>query len=137
MMHLGSGKIHMKNYLSDNVINQGLCVGCGACTVLDSTMESVMQDTPSGPIPEFGDNAQIPEYVKEVCPGLGVNYPKLYTQHYGHHPENWLAGHVEKVRTGFSGDPSGRSSGLRIPQTLIYLLKTGNPSLVTTCNLKG
>jgi coenzyme F420 hydrogenase subunit beta len=92
-----------------------------------------MVDTSAGPIPEFTDKTKLADYTNQVCPGLGVNYPELYTQQYGNHPENWLAGHVEKVRTGFAGDPvvrrSGASGGV-ITQTLIYLLETGTVDAV-------
>ena len=123
--------------LVNEVIDQHTCTGCGACVALGANGSAQMLDTENGPIPEFTDQTKLADYTNAVCPGLGVNYPELYTQHYGHHLENWLAGYVEKVRIVFSDDPSERSSGLRIPQKLIYLLKIGNPSLVTTCNLKG
>ena len=111
-----------------NVVVQNICTGCGACVALDANGSAQMLDTKNGPIPEFTDQTKLADYTNAVCPGLGVNYPELYTQHYGHHPESWLAGQFEKVRTGFAGEPGVRMAGASggvITQTLIYLLESG------------
>jgi len=55
-----------------------------------------------------------------------VNYPDLYKKVYGSLPDNWLVGHVEKVRTGHAVNDDIRSkaaSGGVLTQTLIYLLE--------------
>jgi coenzyme F420 hydrogenase subunit beta len=92
-----------------------------------------MTDTPFGPIPEFGSEARVPDWMAEACPGYKIDYPALYQKHFGAEPESWLAGHVEKVRTGFSGAPAVRSAGASggvLTQSLIYLLETGRVDAV-------
>jgi len=124
--------------LQQKVIDPGICVGCGACVALGASKKSSMQDTENGPVPLFDSMTQLPDYMENVCPGMGVDYPNLYNAHYGCHPENWLAGHVEKVRTGFSGDPSIRkigASGGVLTQTLIYLLETGRVAVVAASDV--
>ncbi len=119
--------------LEKDVVKAGICVGCGACVALDSSGTSDMVDTPLGPMPEFTDKTKLAEYTNAVCPSLGVNYPELYTQQYGNHPDNWLVGHVKKVRTGFAGNADIRkigASGGALTQTLIYLLETGRVDAV-------
>jgi coenzyme F420 hydrogenase subunit beta len=86
-----------------------------------------MENTPSGPIPRFDAETILPDDMEQVCPGLGVNYPKLYESHFGCLPFNWLTGHIETVRMGFSTNPEIRNigaSGGVLTQTLIYLLET-------------
>ena len=56
----------------------------------------------------------------------GINYPDLYIKKYGSYPENWLVGHVEKVRTGYAVNEKIRAnaaSGGVLTQTLIFLLE--------------
>ncbi len=63
-----------------------------------------------------------------ACPGVGIDYPRLYEAHYGRHPDNWLTGIVQKVRTGHAADPAVRlagASGGVITRVLQYLLETG------------
>ena len=114
--------------LIQDYINAGLCVGCGACIALDETGLSSMKSTQNGPVPHFSEKSILGEYAKSACPAIGINYPELYIKHYKDYPENWLTGHAEKVRTGFSAIPEIRSigaSGGVLTQTLIYLLESG------------
>ena len=56
----------------------------------------------------------------------GINYPDLYIKKYGSYPENWLVGHIEKVRTGHAVNEKIRAnaaSGGVLTQTLIFLLE--------------
>tara|TARA_Y100001970_G_C14259267_1_gene878358 strand:+ start:7120 stop:8445 length:1326 start_codon:yes stop_codon:yes gene_type:complete len=108
------------------VIESGSCCGCGACIALDNSSNSKMIDTPFGPLPKFGSDSSIPEYIKDACPCVGVNYPDLYKEVYGKLPDNWLTGEIKKVRTGYSNQSDVRknaASGGVITQTLIYLLE--------------
>ncbi len=128
--------IHMQNVI-ENRLNEvcvaSLCTGCGACVALDASGQSEMIDSSSGPLPKFGPCPRIPDYAVQVCPACGVNYPDMYQWHYKSYPKNWLTGHVETVRTGFSADPEIRRAGASggvLTQTLIYLLESGRVDAV-------
>lgn len=112
----------------EKVVAAGICVGCGACVAVDASGQSEMIDTPLGPVPDFTEQASLPDYANKLCPGLGINYPKLYQKHFGRYPESWLSGHVVKVWTGFATDErirrAGASGGV-LTQTLIRLLEKG------------
>lgn len=80
-----------------------------------------------GPRPCVDDSSQ-GALDHSVCPGVGIDYPCLYEAHYGRHPDNWLTGIVQKVRTGHAADPTIRlagASGGVITRVLQYLLETG------------
>ncbi len=109
-----------------DIIKAGLCSGCGACVLLDSTREAKMVSTSDGPIPQFTDNSDLPQSAELVCPSIGISYPQLYESHYKRLPDNWLLGNVEQVRTGFSSNSTTRSNGASggiLTETLIYLLE--------------
>ena len=108
------------------VIDSGLCYGCGACIALDKSKGSKMIDTEYGPIPFFAKNSKIPNDIKNICPSVGINYPKLYKYFFKKYPNNWLTGEIEAVRTGYSNDRiirNNSASGGVITETLIYLLE--------------
>lgn len=87
-----------------------------------------MRRTPSGPLPVFSPNEELPLLAWEACPGKGIDYPQLYQAHYKQLPENWLLGIHLKVRTGHAADPAIRSigaSGGVTTAVLIHLLKSG------------
>jgi coenzyme F420 hydrogenase subunit beta len=112
--------------LTREVIDAGICTGCGACVALDPARSSVMQDTAYGPRPRFGGD--IPADAWSVCPGKGIAYRELYLQHYGRLPENWLLGCFQQVRVGYSADPEIRRAGASggvLSHTLIHLLEKG------------
>tara|TARA_S200000501_G_scaffold355915_1_gene378107 strand:- start:3912 stop:5240 length:1329 start_codon:yes stop_codon:yes gene_type:complete len=108
------------------VIDSGLCYGCGACIALDESEDSKMIDTEYGPIPFFAKNSKIPKDISTICPSVGINYPMLYKYFFRKYPNNWLTGEIEAVRTGYSNDQIIRdssASGGVITETLIYLLE--------------
>ena len=113
--------------LKQNVIDAGICTGCGACVGVDSTGQSQMIDTPWGPIPSFETmTSDLPEPAWDACPGKGIAYPSLYQKHYGVLPQNWLCGPVQKIRIGHANNADVRlnsSSGGIITSTLMYLLE--------------
>ena len=117
----------------EQVVRAGICTGCGACVALDSSGRARMKDTPLGPVPEFSPGSELPDYVRQVCPALGVDYPAMYRRYYGRYPDSWLTGQIEKVRTGFTSDPAIRRAGASggvLTRTLIYLLETGRVDCV-------
>lgn len=114
--------------LRKRVVKRGICVGCGACVALDPSGRSAMERTKTGPKPVFPPGTDLPELAWEACPGKGVDYPKLYRDHYGRMPDSWLVGHIVATRTGFAGDPAVRAKGASGGVTtavLLHLLATG------------
>lgn len=119
--------------LKREVVDAAACMGCGACVALDSSGGSQMVQMADGPVPGFADGASLPDMALGACPGLGIAYPKLYRDHYGRLPENWLLGPVLKARTGYASDPSVRgrgASGGVLTQVLIHLLESGRVDAV-------
>ena len=114
--------------LRKQVVKRGICVGCGGCVALDASGASAMERTSSGPKPVFAPGADLPELAWEACPGKGVDYPKLYLDHYDRMPDSWLVGHIVATRTGFAGDETVRAKGASGGVTtavLQHLLATG------------
>jgi len=109
-------------------VKPGICVGCGACVALDPTGRSAMVRTPKGPQPHYAPGAELPELAWDACPGKGIDYPRLYRDHYGALPGNWLVGPIIATRTGYAGDPAIRARGASGGVTtavLIHLLESG------------
>ncbi len=87
-----------------------------------------MERTPRGPQPVYAPGADLPELAWEACPGKGVDYPKLYIDHYGRLPDSWLVGNIVATRTGHAADPAIRAvgaSGGVTTAVLIHLLECG------------
>lgn len=126
------GEVKMIQSLK-RAVDAGTCVGCGACVACDGSYTSRMEDTQFGPVPYFTETSYVPDWFEGCCPGIKINYPDLYKSHFGALPENWLVGHMEKVRTGFSNEPiirqAGASGGV-LTQILIYLLESGRVDAV-------
>jgi coenzyme F420 hydrogenase subunit beta len=119
----------IRERLRSEVIDAGICTGCGSCVALAPAGAARMVDTPLGPRPAFEQRgADLPELAWQACPGKGVDHPALYRGHYGGLPENWLLGFARRVRTGHSADPEIRrrgASGGVLSHVLIHLLETG------------
>lgn len=117
--------------LQNQVIMPGLCIGCGACVACSQRGE--MRSTPTGPIPHFSADETLPASALEACPAYRLHYPPLYLAHYGRHPENWLTGIAQKVRTGYAADESIRRTGASggvLTRVLMHLLQTGRVDAV-------
>lgn len=87
-----------------------------------------MERTARGPQPVYAPGADMPELAWEACPGKGVDYPKLYLDHYGRLPDSWLVGNIIATRTGHAADPAIRAvgaSGGVTTAVLIHLLESG------------
>lgn len=115
--------------LRREVIDAGICTGCGACAALAPSGCARMEDTPSGPRPVFAPGTHdLPPLAWDACPGKGIDYPALYLRHYERLPDNWLLGCFQQVRTGYSSDEAirrGSASGGILSHTLTYLLEQG------------
>ena len=127
------GQINVENIskvarlLKKQVVDKGICVGCGACVAL---MGGKMDGSNGGVIPVFASGS-ISEKNSKIaylaCPGLGIHYPSLYRSHYGMLPSNWLLGEVIKTRIGYASNRAIRENGASggvITQTLSYLLES-------------
>lgn len=72
--------------------------------------------------------ADLASLLEECSPERGLPYLRLYQQHYGHLPENWLIGPALAVRTGYASNPDIRRSGASggvMTAVLLHLLQTG------------
>lgn len=113
--------------LQREVIDAGICTGCGACVALAAGRARMVREE-SGVLPELDRAGDLPELAWEACPGKGVDYPRLYRHHYGRLPDDWRLGHVERLWTGHAGDEQVRlqgASGGVLTAVLLHLLDTG------------
>lgn len=87
-----------------------------------------MERTAQGPRPAFAPGTELPELAWQACPGKGIDYPRLYRDHYGALPDNWLVGPIVATRSGHASDPAIRARGASGGVTtavLTHLLETG------------
>lgn len=101
------------------------CCACGACVYLSKDPSAQMVPGRDGPRPCADAKDAL---ARSVCPGLCIDYPRLYDAHYGGPPPSWLTGVVQRVRTGHAADPDIRlagASGGVLTRVLQYLLETG------------
>lgn len=104
------------------------CASCGCCVYLSGDPGARMSPTADGYKPEFPASFSFDDKTPRICPGLGIHYPDTYKAHYGKHPESWLTGMIEEVRTGYASEPAIRlagASGGVITRTLLHLLESG------------
>lgn len=94
------------------VIQQNLCIGCGACLSFLLPQKGRMRLTDHGPIPELLDSSlQWPRAAWEDCPGKGLDLGELYLRHYGRLPGDWRLGMVDRMWVGYAKDPLIRRQG--------------------------
>jgi coenzyme F420 hydrogenase subunit beta len=125
-----SGKPSMPptNMRQHGFCDSATCASCGCCVYLSGEPQARMIPTLNGYKPEFPAGFSFDDQTPRICPGLGIHYPDTYQAHYGRHPDNWLTGIVQKVRTGYASDPAIRlagASGGVITRTLLHLLESG------------
>lgn len=116
----------VKDRIAD-VISSGICVNCGACVATQPKTSARMQRTPLGLFPEFSDSATIPDAAWQACAGKGIDYPRIYQQHFGRTPSDWRIGVVHQMWTGFARDQAIRRSGASggvTSRILIHLLES-------------
>ena len=114
--------------LKREVVDRGICTGCGACVALAPPDRARMRQTASGVEPEFDEECELPELAWEACPGKGIDYPALYAKHFGSLPPDWRVGHIDQLWTGFAADPVVRRTGASGGVTtavLTHLLESG------------
>lgn len=123
--------VHLIGYaarIKEQVVDAGICVGCGACVALSPSEHAQMIRRQEGTVPVFSHNYDLSSLAWEACPGKGVDYPELYRKQFSSFPSDWRVGHVNKLWTGHAADQIVRSMGASGGVTsavLIYLLESG------------
>lgn len=124
-------KSNSKNYISSligDVINQGMCVGCGACTTSIGSENYNWHFVDGELIPIFKDNVFISEIIWEACPGKGINYGDYLKPVFNSKNFDSRLGFIDKSFIGFSNNSlirmNGASGGV-ITSTLLYLFDEG------------
>jgi coenzyme F420 hydrogenase subunit beta len=120
--------MNFNSRLEKQVIETGICVGCGACVALAKAGTARMIASEGGVIPCFSHDCDLPELAWSACPGKGVDYPRLYQNHFGNLPTDWRVGHIDRLWTGHASDPLTRrmgASGGVTSAVIIHLLESG------------
>lgn len=112
------------------IIEQGLCMGCGICSV---SLEAGDVPVQMKLDPDRGHFIPVIESSKEdgsacICPGASIDMPELSRQVYGKLPKDPLVGQYLAIRAASAVDNEIRrkaASGGMIPAILKYLFDTG------------
>lgn len=117
--------------VTDQVVANGLCTGCGLCAGLDGTQNVTMRMASSGhlrPVALGPLSSHATRVLEQSCPGLQVAHaPNLEA------PRHKLWGPLVASRVGFATDAPTRrqgSSGGLISAVAIWLLETGQAKFV-------
>lgn len=113
------------------VVEDGLCTGCGTCVALcpDEAIELVINEKKGIYVPELNrekcNNCGI---CYGICPGHEVDFKQLNLEIFGKNPENILIGNYLNCYIGHSTNYNIRynsASGGLVTQLLIFLLEEG------------
>ena len=110
------------------VVSDGLCTGCGMCSVpVDGKDSPVAMKFDK----ERGHFAPETEYTRDavscVCPGATMDMPKVARQVHGSEPEDPVLGNYTSTRAAYASDQKLReraASGGVIPALLRHLFET-------------
>ncbi|MGE4336432.1 MAG: Coenzyme F420 hydrogenase/dehydrogenase, beta subunit C-terminal domain [Pigmentiphaga sp.] len=95
------------NELSAEVVEKGLCIGCGVCTAANAgRSESLVHMRYSAKhdhaIPIVLDDGK--EAPQVVCPGAEMHMPDIARQTFGHEPaDSWVGEHIQ-IRAAYAAD---------------------------------
>lgn len=118
-----------------DVVDWGLCIGCGACYAFCEKNGLKLRDIPAlGIRPEF-NNEICRECVEclSFCPGYSVNALQKHDRNHDQAEENLLIGPTLEVWEGYAGDPEirfGGSSGGILTALALYCLEKENMAFV-------
>ena len=108
------------------VVNWGLCVGCGACySICDKNAVSLMNIEDVGIRPKFNSNCNECSKCLKICPGYSVDARELWNDANNHDNKNDLGPFVE-IWEGFSTDEEIRhnaSSGGIVSSLALYCVE--------------
>jgi coenzyme F420 hydrogenase subunit beta len=124
------------NRLKTEVIDPGICSGCGACVGVDESHQTLIKYSEFGPAPNFENlETDLPEFILSICPSHRLNYPRLYKEFWKVNDSNPITGEVIKARTGYASDNATcktSSSGGVMTLVISYLLRTRQIDAVIT-----
>jgi len=116
------------------VIRQNLCLGCGACLSAWRPDQARMRRTEAGVVPELLDpGLNWTHLAWQDCPGKGLDLGDLYLRHYGHLPQDWRLGVIDRMWVGHATDADSRrqgASGGLTTAVLAHLLTSGRVDAV-------
>ena len=124
----------------EEVLNAGLCNGCGTCVGLCPNSAIYMSKTKEGYIPKLNRNeCNQCGICFDVCPGHSVNFRKLNSMIFGKEQKDILMGNYINCYVGHATDLNIRhnsTSGGIITSLLIFAIEEGiiDGALVTKMN---
>ena len=124
----------------EEVLNAGLCNGCGTCVGLCPNSAIYMSKTKEGYIPKLNRNeCNQCGICFDVCPGHSVNFRKLNSMIFGKEQKDILMGNYINCYVGHATDLNIRynsTSGGLITSLLIFAIEEGiiDGALVTKMN---
>jgi coenzyme F420 hydrogenase subunit beta len=115
--------------LLTEVINQGLCCGCGTCAGVCPTEAITMKATDGLFVPEIDETAcNKCNLCVKSCPGHSVDFKTLRSRIFGKEPEGNFIGNYLQCYIGHSMDSMVRynsTSGGILTQLLMFALENG------------
>ena len=109
------------------IVESGLCSGCGACVYVAGESAVKMEMDKSGYLRPIELRPLInseQEAIRKVCPGIGLEHPPTFDKPITYHP---VWGPIIDLQAGYANDPEVRykgSSGGVLSSLLIYLIET-------------
>lgn len=122
------------------IVNQGLCIGCGFCTIpLDAKNDNAkVQMKWSNQqeiwVPVISNNVK-DQNKKRICPGKIMNMTALSNEIYGSQPKDSMVGHYQNISVGYSTDEDIRTraaSGGVTTSILMYLFSSNKIDVAYT-----
>ena len=113
----------------DEVVEDGLCTGCGTCVGVCPTSAITMRVSSGLFLPEIKeDMCTRCRVCLKCCPGYSLDFKRLNSGIFGKQPEDALLGSFLECYVGHSNDDEIRfdsSSGGIVTQLLVYALEEG------------
>jgi coenzyme F420 hydrogenase subunit beta len=128
--------IHSRGLLSlEEIVEGGLCIGCGLCQAMTEAGKIRMVLTPEGrerPVAQGGLDGAALERINAICPGTRIEGGRPETQSArAMHDVVW--GYAEQLAMGYAGDPEVRyraSTGGVLTALGQFLLASGRVTFI-------